>query len=86
VSSAGRRLWVDAGRLNREVVLENDAVVGSVNANLHHCRLAAGALAGADYDWLQRLITRRLPLEQAADAFEASEQDVKVVIALSEDA
>jgi hypothetical protein len=35
---------------------------------------------------LQRLITRRLPLELAADAFDASGQDVKVVITLGADA
>lgn len=86
VSPAGRRLSVDAGGLNREVVLENDAVVGSVNANLRHYRAAARSLAAADLDWLQRLITKRLRLEQAADAFDASGQDVKVVITLGGDA
>lgn len=84
VSSGGRRLSVDAGSLNREVVLENDAIVGSVNANLRHYRVAADALAAANHAWLHRLITRRLPLEQAADAFGASKQDVKVVIALDD--
>lgn len=84
VSSAGRRLSIDAGGLNRELVLENDVVVGSVNANLRHYRAAADALAAADPAWLERLITRRVPLEQAADAFEASPADVKVVIELAE--
>ena len=36
VSSRGRTIRVDAGELNRDIVLENDAVVGSVNANLRH--------------------------------------------------
>ena len=52
VSSGGRPLPVDTGGLNRELVLENDAVVGSVNANLRHYALAADALARADLDWL----------------------------------
>lgn len=82
VSSAGRRVPVDAGALNREIVLENDVVIGSVNANLDHYAAAADALAAADRDWLSRLITRRVPLERAADAFTAGEQDVKVVITL----
>jgi threonine dehydrogenase-like Zn-dependent dehydrogenase len=85
VSPAGRTLSVDAGALNREVVLENDAVVGSVNANLRHYRAAARSLANADHEWLLRLITRRVPLEQASDAFGASGQDVKVVIVLAEE-
>ncbi|MDG6110418.1 glucose 1-dehydrogenase [Dactylosporangium aurantiacum] len=82
VSSPGHRLAVDSGGLNREIVLENDVVIGSVNANLSHYTAAADALAKADLDWLGRLITRRVPLEQAADAFTASGDDVKVVITL----
>ena len=88
VSSGGHTLTIDAGALNREVVLENDVVIGSVNANLRHYRAAADALAAADLDWLHRLITRRVPLEQAAKVFDAtgsrSGQDVKVVITLGE--
>ncbi|KGI70478.1 glucose 1-dehydrogenase [Mycobacterium rufum] len=84
VSPAGRRLSVDAGAVNREVVLENDAVVGSVNANLRHYRQAADALAKADRDWLAGLITRRVPIHRAPDAFDAQPGDVKVVIALDE--
>ena len=36
VSSRGRTVRVDAGELNRDIVLDNDVVVGSVNANLRH--------------------------------------------------
>lgn len=82
VSPVGRRVQVDAGALNRELVLENDAVVGSVNANLAHYRAAAQALAQADVGWLERLITRRVPLERATEAFESRDGDVKVVIEL----
>jgi threonine dehydrogenase-like Zn-dependent dehydrogenase len=82
VSPVGRRLSIDAGGLNREIVLENDAVVGSVNANLRHYELAARALADADLGWLERLVTRRVPLEQFADAFTARPDDVKVVLTL----
>ncbi|MET7295854.1 glucose 1-dehydrogenase [Streptomyces griseoloalbus] len=80
VSPAGRRIGVDAGSINREIVLQNDAVVGSVNANQHHFRQAADALAAADRNWLERLITRRVPLAHAAEAFEDQPDDVKVVI------
>ncbi|MDX3866518.1 glucose 1-dehydrogenase [Streptomyces scabiei] len=82
VSPAGRRVSVDAGAINREIVLENDAVVGSVNANLRHYRQAADALAKADRSWLERLITRRVPLERAMEAFTPQPDDVKVVIEL----
>ncbi|MEV6961687.1 glucose 1-dehydrogenase [Streptomyces sp. NPDC051207] len=82
VSPAGRRITVDAGSINRDIVLENDAVVGSVNANLRHYHQAADALAKADLPWLERLITRRVPLERAIEAFQRQPDDVKVVIDL----
>lgn len=82
VSAAGRRIGVDAGGLNRELVLENDVVLGSVNANLRHYRLAGDALARADPGWLDRLVTRRVPLARAAEAFTPRDDDVKVVITL----
>ncbi len=82
VSAAGRSITIDGGALNRELVLENDVVVGSVNANLHHYDLAAAALAHADLDWLDALITRRVPLDRAAEAFDPQRDDVKVVVTL----
>ncbi|HEX2243379.1 MAG TPA: hypothetical protein VHK27_09030, partial [Gammaproteobacteria bacterium] len=36
--------------------------IGSVNANRRHYRVAADALARADLDCLERLITRRVPV------------------------
>jgi threonine dehydrogenase-like Zn-dependent dehydrogenase len=82
VSSRGRNLRVDGGELNREIVLENDAVVGSVNANLRHYAQAADALARADLGWLDRLVSRRVPLADFADAFTPHDDDVKVVLTL----
>jgi threonine dehydrogenase-like Zn-dependent dehydrogenase len=84
VSPTGRHLKIDAGAVNRDLVLENDAVVGSVNANLRHYHQAADALAKADPEWLAGMITRRVPLRQAPDAFDAHDDDVKVVIDLDE--
>jgi len=86
VSSRGRTVQVDGGGLNRELVLENDAIVGSVNANLRHYRAAADALAAADPDWLRGLVTTRIPLDDAPSAFDRPPGDeVKVVIALTDD-
>jgi hypothetical protein len=73
-------LAIDAGSVNREIVLENDAVVGSVNANLRHYEQAATALAAADAAWLRRLITREVALDDVADAFEPHPEDVKTVV------
>ena len=65
-------------------MLENDVVIGSVNANLRHYQQAAEALAQADGDWLDALITRRVPMHQFADAFDAGTDNIKVVITLTE--
>ncbi|WP_336087453.1 glucose 1-dehydrogenase [Nocardia sp. SSK8] len=83
VSSPGADTEVDMGELNRNIVLDNALVFGSVNANRHHYELAAQALAKADASWLTRLITRRLPLERALEAFDPGDHaDIKVVVDL----
>ena len=83
VSPVGRKISVDVGAANRDMVLENDAVIGSVNANLSHYAAAATALARADVDWLSRLITRRVPLERFSEALHAGPDDIKVVLELN---
>jgi threonine dehydrogenase-like Zn-dependent dehydrogenase len=80
VSSGGRELSVDFGSLNRSMVLENDVVFGSVNANRRHYEAAARSLAQADHGWLERLIARRVELNQWQSAFNRQPFDVKVVI------
>jgi threonine dehydrogenase-like Zn-dependent dehydrogenase len=85
ISPEGQPVQIDPGSLNRELVLENDAVFGSVNANRTHYELAASALASADRDWLARLITRGVPIAQFAAGFESRPHDVKTVLTFDED-
>lgn len=80
VSSGGHLVGVDAGALNRELVLENNVVFGSVNANRRHYQQAADALARADRAWLERLLTRRLPVERYAEGFARQPDDVKTIL------
>jgi threonine dehydrogenase-like Zn-dependent dehydrogenase len=80
VSPRGRTISVDPGELNNELVLENDVVFGSVNANHRHFRAAADALATADPGWLERLITKRVPLDRWSEALERGPDDIKNVI------
>jgi threonine dehydrogenase-like Zn-dependent dehydrogenase len=82
ISSGGHSISLDAGLLNRSLVLENDVVFGSVNANLRHYEAAADALARADRAWLERLITRRVPLDRWHEALEREPHDIKVVVEL----
>ena len=83
VSSGGRPLDFDIGGFNRDLVLENDVVFGTVNANRRHYEAAAEALAAADREWLRGLITRRVPLDRWQEALERGPDDVKVVVELS---
>ncbi|MFC7589261.1 hypothetical protein ACFQYP_40475 [Nonomuraea antimicrobica] len=73
---------MDAGEINRDLVLENSVVFGTVSGNLRHFRDATTALAKADLGWLERLITRRVPLSRALEAFQPAD-DVKAVIDLT---
>jgi glucose 1-dehydrogenase len=79
-SSGGHRLPLDLGKVNRRLVLENDVVFGSVNANRSHYESAAEALAQADRAWLERLITRQVALRRWPDAFGREPHDVKVAV------
>ena len=78
--ASSRTLSVDVGALNNELVLENDVVFGSVNANRRHFEQAVTSLREADPDWLGRLITRKVPLERWTDALQRGDDDIKVVV------
>jgi threonine dehydrogenase-like Zn-dependent dehydrogenase len=66
------------------MVLDNDVVFGSVNANHGHYQRAAQVLADADRAWLGRLITRRVPLDRWNEALEHRPGDIKVIINFSQ--
>jgi len=80
VSAAGREATVDPGLLNRNMVLQNSVIFGSVNANRRHYELAGQALARADPGWLADLITRREPLARWADAYARQPDDIKTIL------
>lgn len=83
VSSKGRALGIDAGEINRHMVLQNDVVFGSVNANRRHYEAGAVALDKADPAWLGRVISRRVSLDNWQQAYQRQPDDVKVVLELS---
>ena len=83
ISSGSRPITADISALNKSLVLENDVIVGSVNANRRHYELAAEALLKADPGWLARIINRRVPLDGWQDALIRRPGDVKPVIELS---
>jgi threonine 3-dehydrogenase len=82
LSGGTRSVPIPASAINDELVLENDAIVGSVNASRANYQQAADALAAADRDWLRQLITRKVPLDRWTDALDKEPDDVKVVVDL----
>lgn len=82
ISSGRRVLPTNLDEINKDLVLENTVVFGSVNAARRHYEQAAEALAKAEADWLRRLVTRRVPIERWPEALRKREGDVKVAVDL----
>jgi threonine dehydrogenase-like Zn-dependent dehydrogenase len=84
IGSGGRTTGLPLADVASEIVLQNNVVVGSVNANRRHWYKAGEALARADREWLSRLVSRREPPEDFACALERAPDDVKVVLQFAE--
>jgi threonine dehydrogenase-like Zn-dependent dehydrogenase len=83
VTASGHDFDIDVGALNRTMVLDNDTVFGTVNANRRHYEMASEALQRADKAWLNRLITRREPVKQWTQSLERLLDDIKVIVDFS---
>lgn len=64
-------------------VLQNNVVVGTVNANKRHWYKGGEVLARADRAWLERLITRRERPEEFTEALHRTPDDIKVIVQFS---
>ena len=84
VGSGGTASGEGAADLAREVVLRNNVILGSVNANRRHFYRAAEALAAADPKWLERLISRRVRPGDIDDALVRGPEDIKVIVDFSD--
>jgi glucose 1-dehydrogenase len=84
VGSGGRTVGFSTADVAATVVLRNNVVVGSVNANKRHWYKAGQVLTAADPRWLQGVITRREEPEAFARALQRDPDDIKVVIQFSE--
>jgi threonine dehydrogenase-like Zn-dependent dehydrogenase len=74
----------DLAAVNRQLVLDNQVVFGTVNAARRHYDQAGVALAKADPAWLSRLITRTVPMSAWPEALTKGPDDIKVTVALDE--
>jgi threonine dehydrogenase-like Zn-dependent dehydrogenase len=80
VGSGGRTVGLATADVASNIVLRNNVVVGSVNANKRHWYKAGQVLARADRAWLARLVTRTVPPEEFMRALRREPEDIKVVI------
>jgi threonine dehydrogenase-like Zn-dependent dehydrogenase len=80
VGSGGRTVGLATADAATNIVLRNNVVVGSVNANKRHWYKAGQVLARADRAWLARLVTRSVPPEDFMRALRREPEDIKVVI------
>jgi threonine dehydrogenase-like Zn-dependent dehydrogenase len=83
VGSGGAASGFSPADIAKDVVLRNNVIVGSVNANRRHFYRAAEALARADSGWLERLVSRRVAPRDIASALERGPDDIKVVVDFS---
>jgi glucose 1-dehydrogenase len=77
------QLDTDATTMNRNAVLRNLVLFGTVNAGRRHWWQAVEALEAADPEWLRAMITRRVPLTTFADALGRQPGDIKVIVDLT---
>jgi threonine dehydrogenase-like Zn-dependent dehydrogenase len=86
VTGGDKTELVHAAEINRDLVLRNNVVFGSVNASPVHYRLAIRALKSAEKKWpgvLARLITNRLPWTDYAQWFDRQVQGIKSTLEVS---
>src|SRR5688572_13698676 len=85
VRAGTRSVQLRASELNDALVMENGLIFGSVNANRRHYAAARQALEQAPAGFLSRMLTRVVPIERYAEAFEKRPADIKTVLQLSPD-
>ncbi|HEY3558591.1 MAG TPA: glucose 1-dehydrogenase [Kribbella sp.] len=73
---------VQLDALVRQLVVRNAALVGTVNAGKRHYADAVDVLLAADRAWLERLISRTVPLPEWPTALVREPDDIKVVVDL----
>jgi len=71
---------VDGGRLHKEMVMYNKAVVGSVNSGPRHFRAAVDRLGDMPEWFLEDLLTRVVPVDSFGAAFEENKTTIKTAV------
>jgi threonine dehydrogenase-like Zn-dependent dehydrogenase len=83
VTGGQKMVEMDLATWNREVVLGNRLIFGTVNASRLHFEMGRRDLEAIEEllpGWLERLITRRIPFTDAIRAMERAPDDIKTVL------
>lgn len=84
IPAGNRPITLDGSDLMRQLVLKNQVVLGSVNASIHHYKMAVADLHGSFQKWpsaISKVITERIPFEKFEKALhEHSQNEIKVVV------
>jgi len=75
---------VEGGRLHRELVLNNKALVGSVNSNRRHLAAASDRLAALPEPLVDRVVTGVYPPDRLDAAFADDDTTIKTAVELGE--
>jgi len=75
---------IDGGRFHREFVMENKAMIGSVNSGPRHFQAATDTLANLPADALDALVTRIVDYRDPARAFETGDDIIKTAVQFGE--
>ncbi|OQP55362.1 hypothetical protein A4D02_03365 [Niastella koreensis] len=77
-------LTIAAGSILQQLVLENQVLLGSVNASIHHYSQAVEYLQSANATWpdeIQKVITEKIPYTKFREAlFIHDPEEIKVII------
>jgi threonine dehydrogenase-like Zn-dependent dehydrogenase len=83
VTAGEKTIALDVAAWNQHMVLGNRVVLGTVNASRRHFEAGVRDLETAQErfpGWLERLITRRVPVADAKHAFARGHSDIKSVL------
>lgn len=83
IPEGDRKIELDAASIIRGVVLQNQVMLGSVNASAAHFRAAIDDLEAADQRWpgtLESIISERVPVAECRRALQRSPDEIKTVV------
>jgi threonine dehydrogenase-like Zn-dependent dehydrogenase len=88
VEGGHNSLAIDANRLNHQLVMGNQVVFGSVNANRRYFEMGVESWGSLEKKWpgaLASMITRHLPIEDFQTAFGRDRNNIKTVLQIGAD-